>query len=69
MSESISPPQVIRWTGISHVGHVRKNNEDAFLGLIFDGKDDPNIIVLKIQPDTVALRGTKDAEVLSIDLN
>ena len=40
-----------------------------YMKLIFDGKDDPNIVVLKIQPDTVTLRGTKDAEVLSIDLN
>lgn len=40
-----------------------------YMNLIFDGKDDPNIVVLKIQPDTVTLRGTKDTEVISIDLN
>ncbi len=39
------------------------------MNLIFDGKDDPNIVILKIQPDTVTLRGTKDTEVISIDLN
>lgn len=26
----------LRWWGLSHTGHVRKNNEDAFLGLTFD---------------------------------
>ncbi|WP_373470806.1 pyridoxamine 5'-phosphate oxidase family protein [Carnobacterium alterfunditum] len=40
-----------------------------YMKLIFEGKDDPNIVVLKIQPDTVALIGTKDPEVISIDLN
>jgi len=40
-----------------------------YMNLIFDGKDDPNIVILKIQPDTVTLRGTKDNEVISIDLN
>lgn len=29
-----------------------------YMNAIFDGKDDPNITVLKIQPDTVTLRGT-----------
>lgn len=40
-----------------------------FMNAIFDGKDDPNITVLKIQPDTVTLRGTKDSEIISVDLN
>lgn len=40
-----------------------------YMNLIFDGKDDPNIVILKIQPDTVTLRGTKDTEVISVDLN
>lgn len=40
-----------------------------YMNVIFDGKDDPNIVVLKIQPDTVTLRGTKDSEVISIDLS
>jgi len=37
--------------------------------LIFEGKADLNSVVLKIQPDTGALRGTKDPEVISSDLN
>ncbi|SDQ24349.1 pyridoxamine 5'-phosphate oxidase family protein [Carnobacterium viridans] len=40
-----------------------------YMNAIFDGKDDPNITVLKIQPDTVTLRGTKDSEIISVDLN
>ena len=39
------------------------------MNLIFDGKDDPNILILQIQPETVSLKGTKDAEVISIDLS
>ena len=40
-----------------------------YMNLIFDGKDDPNILILQIQPETVSLKGTKDAEVISIDLS
>lgn len=40
-----------------------------YMNAIFDGKDDPNIVVLKILPDTVTLKGTKDSEMISIDLN
>jgi protein phosphatase len=29
----------LRWSGMTHVGRVRKNNEDAFLALCFDGHD------------------------------
>ncbi len=29
-------PAIIRWSGMTHVGHVRRNNEDAFLALTFD---------------------------------
>ncbi len=29
----------MRWSGITHVGKVRKNNEDTFLALTFDGHD------------------------------
>ncbi len=32
-------PHPIRWTGFSHRGKVRKNNEDAFLGLQFDSRE------------------------------
>jgi serine/threonine protein phosphatase PrpC len=35
----LSPPLNIRWSGFSDVGRFRKNNEDAFLGLCFDGHD------------------------------
>ena len=28
----------VSWSGMSHTGKVRKNNEDAFLGLIFDAQ-------------------------------
>ena len=40
-----------------------------YINAIFYGKYDPNITVLKIQPDTVTLRGTKDSEIISVDLN
>jgi protein phosphatase len=29
----------LKWSGCSHVGKVRKNNEDAFLGLRFDARE------------------------------
>ncbi len=29
----------LRWHGLSHVGKVRKNNEDSFLGLRFDARE------------------------------
>jgi len=29
----------LRWHGLSHVGRVRKNNEDSFLGLRFDAHE------------------------------
>jgi protein phosphatase len=36
MSESGTTPKGIRWSGMTHVGRVRKNNEDAFLALTVD---------------------------------
>jgi serine/threonine protein phosphatase PrpC len=33
------PPSDLRWSGMTHVGRVRKNNEDTFLALTFDGHD------------------------------
>ena len=33
------PSPAIHWSGLTHVGRVRKNNEDAFLALNFDGHD------------------------------
>ncbi|HEY5228736.1 MAG TPA: protein phosphatase 2C domain-containing protein [Opitutaceae bacterium] len=32
-------PNDIGWSGLTHVGRVRKNNEDAFLALKFNGHD------------------------------
>jgi len=35
-----SPPSgIVRWSGLTHVGRVRKNNEDTFLALNFDGHE------------------------------
>src|SRR3954467_303626 len=35
------PPALpeIHWSGLTHVGRVRKNNEDAFLALAVDGRE------------------------------
>lgn len=33
------PPPDLRWSGMTHRGHVRPNNEDTFLALEFDGKE------------------------------
>lgn len=38
------------------------------MNAVFDGKDDPNILVLKLTPKYVIVRGTKNAEVESVDL-
>ena len=29
----------VRWSGLTHVGRVRKNNEDTFLALTFNGHE------------------------------
>ena len=34
-----SKPFILKWSGCSDVGRVRKNNEDAFLGLQFDARE------------------------------
>jgi len=34
-----SPPIRFRWSGLSHVGKVRKNNEDSFLALQFNDRE------------------------------
>jgi PPM family protein phosphatase len=31
--------QALRWSGMTHRGHVRPNNEDAFLALAFDSRE------------------------------
>ena len=33
------PPADLRWSGLTHPGKVRPNNEDAFLALSFNGAD------------------------------
>ncbi|HVS51586.1 MAG TPA: protein phosphatase 2C domain-containing protein [Opitutaceae bacterium] len=38
-SSSPSPVPRIRWSGLTHTGRVRTNNEDAFLGLTFNGHE------------------------------
>ena len=34
-----TPPAAVHWSGLSHRGKVRENNEDAFLALNFDGHE------------------------------
>lgn len=44
-SPSTNPPAapssapLVRWSGLTHVGRVRKNNEDVFLALTVDGRE------------------------------
>lgn len=33
------PPYELRWSGVTHPGRFRKNNEDAFLALTFDARE------------------------------
>ena len=40
-----------------------------YMNLIFDSKEDSNIIVLQLKPETVRLRGTKNDELISINLS
>jgi protein phosphatase len=35
----VPPPLALQWSGCSDIGKVRKNNEDAFLGLRFDAHE------------------------------
>jgi len=39
LDEPAAPAPRLVWSGKSHIGHVRKNNEDTFLALEFDGKE------------------------------
>ena len=34
-----SPAPEVHWSGLTHVGRIRKNNEDAFLALAVDGRE------------------------------
>lgn len=38
-ARSPSPPPDVQWSGLTHVGRVRPNNEDAFLALAIDGRE------------------------------
>lgn len=40
----------------------------AYMNLIFDGKDDPNIVVLRIKPEKLTLRNTKKKDIIELDL-
>lgn len=37
--EARPPSSQVCWSGLTHVGRVRKNNEDTFLALTFDGHE------------------------------
>lgn len=41
----------------------------AYMNVIFDGKDDPNILILQLKPETARLRGTKNNDEIPIDLS
>src|SRR3954471_23360539 len=34
-----SPAPLVRWSGMTHIGRVRPNNEDVFLALAFDERE------------------------------
>jgi len=36
---SAATPPEVQWSGLTHVGRVRKNNEDTFLALAIDGRE------------------------------
>ncbi|HXA80867.1 MAG TPA: protein phosphatase 2C domain-containing protein [Opitutaceae bacterium] len=38
-ADAAPPPPDLRWSGLTHVGRVRRNNEDTFLALTFDGHE------------------------------
>src|SRR6185503_19474110 len=38
-SPTPSPAPDVHWSGLTHVGRIRKNNEDAFLALAVDGHE------------------------------
>ena len=38
-SSAKSKPAMLHWSGCTDIGKVRKNNEDAFLGLTFDAQE------------------------------
>src|SRR4051812_44556916 len=38
-SAKSAPPPILHWSGLTHPGRVRANNEDTFLALAFDGHE------------------------------
>jgi serine/threonine protein phosphatase PrpC len=38
-ADAAPPSPELRWSGLTHIGRVRRNNEDAFLALTFDGHE------------------------------
>ena len=36
---AVTPAPDVHWSGLTHVGRFRKNNEDAFLALAIDGRE------------------------------
>jgi serine/threonine protein phosphatase PrpC len=38
-ADAAPPPPELRWSGLTHIGRVRRNNEDTFLALTFDGHE------------------------------
>lgn len=39
MNDTPPPPKSVRWSGMTHPGRVRANNEDTFLALHFDARE------------------------------
>jgi len=39
LKKTSTPTCVLTWSGCTDIGKVRKNNEDAFLGLMFDARE------------------------------
>ncbi len=39
LTEETQPPSRLQWSGMTHPGRFRANNEDAFLALNFDARD------------------------------
>ena len=38
-ADAAPPSSELHWSGLTHIGRIRRNNEDAFLALTFDGHE------------------------------